>query len=287
MQASSGDTTLAKERSRKLIEGKSARFRIRPEDGRFVQISAMDPKIEWPVPQTKETADPASAWSKSQGTPSKDGALEDRAARARYAHTIREDGKTWGSIPEESESRPGMRLAHANSRMSCYTCHSSWTTTALAVTFRCRPTAARRCLHNEGAVTRNYTNYNYQTLRDDLYMLGIDSTGKDHKIVPIRSACAVLVSSQDANRQWLYEQQQTVSAEGYAGTGVQSVLPAYGQGDGNQAVLRLPPLEEERQQCRPCTAPPAGNQFGELIGRFAWVGEADHGLEAVRCHRAR
>ena len=32
-------------------------------------------------------------------------------------------------------------------------------------------------LHWDGDVSRNYTPYNFQTLRDDVYMLGIDGTG--------------------------------------------------------------------------------------------------------------
>ena len=31
-------------------------------------------------------------------------------------------------------------------------------------------------LHNEGLTTRNYTNYNFEVLRDDIYMLGVDGT---------------------------------------------------------------------------------------------------------------
>ena len=31
-------------------------------------------------------------------------------------------------------------------------------------------------LHNEGQTTRNYTDYNFEVLRDDIYMLGVDST---------------------------------------------------------------------------------------------------------------
>jgi len=37
------------------------------------------------------------------------------------------------------------------------------------------------------------------------------------KIVPVRSSSAVVVSSQNANREWIYHQQQTVSSEGYSG----------------------------------------------------------------------
>ena len=72
-------------------------------------------------------------------------------------------------------------------------------------------------LHNEGIMVRNYTQYNFQVLRDDVFMLGIDATVKKHRIAPVRSSSAVIVGSQNANREWLYSQQQTISAEGYSG----------------------------------------------------------------------
>src|SRR5438477_12573968 len=100
-----------------------------------------------------------------------------------------------------------MQLAHANTSMSCYACHSSWNTSCFGCHLPMRANQAKPMLHFEGLLTRNYTNYNFQTLRDDVYMLGKDSSVKGNKVVPIRSACAVLVSSQDANRQWIYAQQ--------------------------------------------------------------------------------
>lgn len=282
------DAAQARDRARKLVDGKSARFRIRPEDNRFVQISAIEPGVEWPVPQTAETADSASAWSKAHGSTVPAGASSapaggstSQATRARYAHTIRTDGKTWGSIPTDSETKSGHGLAHADSRVSCYACHSSWATSCFGCHLPMQANRRTPMLHNEGSVTRNYTNYNYQTLRDDLYMLGIDSTSKDHKVVPIRSACAVLVSSQDANRQWLYEQQQTVSAEGYAGTAFSPYFPH---------TVRA----TETRQCSDCHISKKndnnaflaqlllqGTNAVNFIGRFAWVAEADHGLEAI------
>jgi hypothetical protein len=42
-------------------------------------------------------------------------------------------------------------------------------------------------LHNEGETTRNYTNYNFMVLRDDVYMLGVDGTVTGNKIAPVRS----------------------------------------------------------------------------------------------------
>ena len=95
----------------------------------------------------------------------------------------------------DDEARSDCSWPTPATTMSCYACHTRGTRAASAATSRSGPTSASRCSTTKGITTRNYTNYNYQTLRDDVYMLGVDSTVKDHKIVPIRSACAVLVSS--------------------------------------------------------------------------------------------
>ena len=43
-------------------------------------------------------------------------------------------------------------------------------------------------LHNDGDVSRNYTSYNFQTLRDDVYMLAKDGNVMKNRISPVRSA---------------------------------------------------------------------------------------------------
>ena len=54
-------------------------------------------------------------------------------------------------------------------------------------------------------------------VRDDVFMLGIDGFVKKNRMAVIRSSSAVVVSSQNQNREWVYSQQQTISAEGYGG----------------------------------------------------------------------
>ncbi len=66
----------------------------------------------------------------------------------------------------------------------------------------------------EGALDRNFTTYNPQVVRDDVFLLGIDGTVKKNRMAVIRSSSAVVVGSQNANREWVYSQQQTVSARG-------------------------------------------------------------------------
>ena len=68
-------------------------------------------------------------------------------------------------------------------------------------------------LHNEGDVSRNYTSYNFQTLRDDVFMLARDGNVTGNRIGPARSSCAVHVGSYNANRESIYTQQQTISRD--------------------------------------------------------------------------
>ena len=64
----------------------------------------------------------------------------------------------------------------------------------------------------EGVIDRNFMTYNPQVVRDDVFMLGIDGTVKKNRMAVIRSSSAVVVGSQNQNREWFYSQQQTVSA---------------------------------------------------------------------------
>jgi hypothetical protein len=61
-------------------------------------------------------------------------------------------------------------------------------------------------LHNEGTVTRNWPSYNFQVLRDDVYILGKEGSVIGGRIAPFRSSSAVVVSSEDSLRQKIYSQ---------------------------------------------------------------------------------
>jgi hypothetical protein len=199
------------------------------------------------------------------------------AALARYAHTVRRDG----TMPKAGEAVNAATMAHSNRNVSCYACHSSWNTSCFGCHLPQRANQRKAMLHNEGIITRNYTSYNFQTLRDDMFMLGVDSTVKNHVVVPVRSACAVLVSSQNVNRDWIYAQQQTVSAEGFAGVAFSPNFPH---------TVRA----AETKQCSDCHVSKTadnnaimaallmqGANAANFIGRYAYVAEGDGGVEAV------
>ena len=181
----------------------SRRFEWR--DNKLYQRSMVEPEREWEVVQTLDTITPSNPHY---------------SEKSRWAKTVRLDGKTWGALPaDESE------LAHANSRMTCYACHTSWTPNCFGCHLSMTANQRMPMLHNEGLTTRNYTSYNFQVLRDDGFMLGVDGTVTGHRVAPARSSCAIVVSSQNQNREWLYYMQQTVSAEGLSGTAFSTFVP--------------------------------------------------------------
>jgi hypothetical protein len=170
---------------------------------------------------------------------------------------------------------------HSNDKMTCYSCHSSWTTSCFGCHLSMTANQKKPMLHNEGGDSRNWTSYNFQTLRDDIYFLAKDGRVTKNRIAPARSACAVLVSSQNQNREWIYSQQQTVSSGGFAGTAFSTYVP--------HTVRKT-----ETKTCTDCHVSEAGDNnawMAELlmqgtgltnfIGRYAYVGEGHHGFEAV------
>jgi hypothetical protein len=192
------------------------------------------------------------------------------------AKLMAKDGSVAAEMPQDDE-----HLAHANSSMTCYTCHTSWTPTCFGCHLQMTANARKPMLHNEGLTTRNYTSYNFQVLRDDIYMLGVDGTVTGHRIAPARSSCAILVSSQNANRDWLYYTQQTISAPGFSGQAFSTFVPH---------TVRA----KETKQCSDCHVSAAndnnawmaqlllqGTNFMNFMGRYVYVATGEKGFEAV------
>src|SRR5206468_11473455 len=116
------------------------------------------------------------------------------------AKTLRRDGATWGDVPKTAESRQ-MQLAHDNSKMDCQICHTSWATSCFGCHLPMKANQRVPLNKFEGVTDRNFTTYNPQVLRDDVFMLGIDVTVKKNRMAVIRSSSPVVVSAQNANRE--------------------------------------------------------------------------------------
>lgn len=224
---------------------------------KLYQNSTMSPDIRWEVPQTVDVIDPAHP----RYNP-----------KARYAKTLQRDGETWGVVPDSPE-QCAQKLAHSNKSMDCQICHSSWATSCFGCHMPMK--ANQRVAQNkfEGVTDRNYTTYNPQVVRDDVFQLGIDGTVKKNRMAVIRSSSAVVVGSQNQNREWFYSQQQTVSGDGYSGQAFNPHFPHTTSGKGTT------------KGCTDCHLSKANDNnawmssllgFGtgtvNFFGRYAWVG---------------
>ena len=228
---------------------------------RLFQRSMIDEKLEWEIVQVKDTVTPGNAHF---------------SMKSLRAKLMNKDGSAFSQAPADDS-----QLAHANASMTCYACHTSWTPTCFGCHLQMTANVRRPMLHNEGLLTRNYTSYNFQVLRDDAYFLGVDGTVTGHRIAPARSSCAVLVSSQNANREWLYYTQQTISAEGFSGQAFSTFVPH---------TVRA----KETKQCSDCHVSAAndnnawlaqvllqGTNFMNFMGRYVYVATGQKGFEAV------
>jgi hypothetical protein len=229
--------------------------------GKITQRSMVTEGVEWEVPQVVDVVTP--------GSPR-------YSEKARLAKTMQMDGATWGDPGAEPT-----KLAHDNSKMTCYACHSAWTTSCFGCHLSMRANQKKPNLHSEGGDSRNWTSYNFQTLRDDIYFLAKDGSVTKNRIAPARSACAVVVSSQNQNREWIYSQQQTTSSSGFSGTSFSTYVPH---------TVRA----AETRTCTDCHVSKAGDNNAwmasllmqgtglmNFVGRYAYVGEESHGFEAV------
>jgi hypothetical protein len=227
----------------------------------LIQRSMLQENLEWKVSQVLDSIDPTSAHYNE---------------KARLAKTILKDGTSWGAIPDNPDS-----LAHSDKNMACYTCHTSWVTSCFGCHLPQQANWKKDSNHFEGEETRNWTSYNPQVLRHDIFMLARHSTVKDHKIAPARSSSALILSSVNANRERVYMQQPPVSAEGY----------------GSQAFnahFAHTVRKTQTHGCADCHLSAAndnnawmaqlltlGTNFVNFMGRYVWVGEGEEGVEGV------
>lgn len=246
------------------------RFEVDRATGKIIQRSTLNPDIEWDVVQTIDTINPDSSWSRANPK---------SAELSRYAKTIQRDGRTWGDLPRDGNHA---HLAHGMDSLTCYTCHTSWMTSCFGCHLPMEANSRSPMLHNESLYTRNFTRYNFQVLRDDVFMLGRDSTVKGNKIVPVRSSSAVVVSSQNQNREWVYHQQQTVSAEGYSGQAFNPHFPHATSGAGTTKLCADCHIAETNDNnAWMAQLLLQGTNFVNFFGRYVYVATGSAGLEAV------
>jgi len=236
-----------------LLRTQDGRKRFEWREGKLYQRAATDPDREWEVTLVKDTVTPGNAKYNA------------KAARAKL---MSDDGSMkWG---------PGVdpaKLAHGNDKMTCYTCHLSWTTSCAGCHLPIQANAKTERHHYEGGETRNFATYNPQVARDDMFQLGHHGPVKGGKIAPIRSSSALILSSTNINREHIYIQQPPIAASGFSS---QAFAPHY-------------PHTERRTETKTCTdchlsqandnnaimaqLMLQGTNFVNFVGYNAWLGE--------------
>ena len=229
------------------------------------QRSMVTPGLEWRMSLVKDSVDPKHAEYNAKSARAK---LVARGSYDNYAQTA-------------STAVPAGQRAHRDEEMTCYSCHSSWSTSCSGCHLPIEANWKTQRLHYEGGETRNYATYNPQVARDDVYQLGRHGTVKQNRIAPIRSSSALVLSSTNANRERIYIQQPPTAASGYSS---QAFAPHY------------PHTERKRETkgCNDCHLSAAndnnailaqlllhGTGFVNFIGFNAWLGEERH-VEAVQ-----
>ncbi|SBV34516.1 LVIVD [uncultured Sphingopyxis sp.] len=240
----------------------------------LIQRSIVDPKLEWQVSLVKQAVTPGPHFNA-------------KAARAKLmARSGSEDGKyEWGpGVAKEDR-------AHGDDRMTCFTCHLSWTTSCGGCHLPIEANWKTKSHHFEGEESRNFATYNPQVARDEMFQLGRHQLTKPGEpgpngevrgiITPVRSSSALILSSTNVNRERIYVQQPPISAAGYSSQAFAPHFP--------HTVRRA-----ETKQCTDCHLSAAddnnaimsqllllGTNFVNFVGLNVWSGMED-GFQATR-----
>ncbi|PYT01706.1 MAG: hypothetical protein DMF63_02345 [Acidobacteria bacterium] len=247
---------IARDTKRKDASGNE----IQLKKGDVVQNSIVEPGRWWRIKQTADTITP--------GNP-------DYNEKSAYAKTMQKDNATWGEA-----SVADNKLAHQENSMTCYACHTSWVTSCFGCHLSMEANRKTPMRHNEGGDSRNFTSYNYQVVRDDIFMLGKDGTVTGHKVAPVRSSSAILVSSRNQNREWIYSQQQTISAEGFSGQTFNTHVPHTVRGRETQSCSDCHVSKDKDNNAWLAQVMLQGTNFVNFMGRYVFIAATD-ALEAV------
>lgn len=246
---------IKEDQKRKNEKGRDVQLRT----GDIVQHSIVEPNLWWRVKQTQDTI--------TEGN-------RDYNPQSAYAKLMRKDN-TQGDATTTDEM-----LAHQDDRMTCYACHSSWVTSCFGCHLSMQANRKMPNRHNEGGDSRNFTEYNFQVLRDDIFMLGKDGTVTGHRVAPVASRSAVLVSSRNQNREWIYHQQQTLSAEGFSGQTFNTHVPHTVRGRETQGCSDCHVSKDKDNNAWLAQVMLQGTNFVNFMGRYVYIAATD-ALEAV------
>ena len=247
-----------------LLRTPDGRRRFEWREGKLYQRSAVEPGREWQMSLVKDSVTP--------GHPK----YNEKAARAKLMHAgaAGQDGK-WGS------ASGGQSYAHDDDKMSCHSCHLSWTTSCAGCHLPIQANWKTERQHYEGGETRNYASYNPQVARDDMFQLGINGAVKGSKITPVRSSSALILSSTNINRERIYIQQAPIAASGFSS---QAFAPHYPHTERKTETKTCSDCHVNRDNDNNAIMAQLllqGTNYVNFVGFNAWVGAQRH-VQAVQ-----
>lgn len=244
--------------------------RLRNEDGRrrFVwrgdelfQRSILPPHDELKVSQVIDSVTPDHA------------DYNPKAARAKTMAAG--PSMAWGEEADDCER------AHDDEEMSCFSCHSSWVTSCAGCHLPIQANWKTERHHYEGGESRNFATYNPQVARDQMFQLGVHGVAKDNIISPIRSSSALVLSSQDINRNRIYIQQPPISAAGYSAQAFAPHFPHTVRKTETKTCTDCHLSAEDDNNAIMAQLFTQGTNFVNFVGFNAWVG-TDEAVEAIQ-----
>ena len=228
---------------------------------RIFQRSMLNDTLQWEIPQVVDIVDPGS----KQFNP-----------KARAAKLVAKGGGEWAAPMDKS------MLAHSTDKMECYTCHTSWVTNCFGCHLPQQANWKKEMNHYEGETSRNWTTYNPQVIRDDGFMLCVNGTTKGNKVAPARSSSALLLSSRNANREQIYNQQPPISAPGYSSQAFNPHFPHAVRKTETKTCTDCHVSEKNDNNAWMAQVLLHGTNFVNFIGKYAYVAAGKDGLEAVQ-----
>lgn len=241
------------------------------DDGLY-QRSLVTEGLEWRVKQVRDSVTPGNRDYNA------------KSAKAKLVKKITEGADTYTVATAQEASNPGFedKLAHPNSDMSCFSCHSSWTTACGGCHLPIQANWKKETNHYEGKLTRNWASYNPQVARDEMYQLGRHGPAKNGKIVPVRSSSALMLSSTDINRQKIYIQQPPTSSAGYSSQAFAPHFPHTVRARETKECKDCHLSKENDNNAILAQLMTLGTNFVNFMGYYTWVASADGGVEAVQ-----
>lgn len=242
------------------IRNPDGRLRFEWVGEKLFQRSILNPGMEWEMSLVKDTVNPDHP------------GYNDKASRAKLMSTGTDF--EWGTGIDTAE------LAHNDDEMSCYACHTSWTTSCGGCHLPVEANWKTERHHYEGGETRNWASYNPQVARDQMFQLGKHTDSKDNLIVPVRSSSALILSSTNINRERIYVQQPPVSSSGYSSQAFAPHYPHTERKTETKTCTDCHLSEENDNNAIMAQLLLHGTNFVNFVGYNAYIG-GDGGVQAL------